>query len=235
MRPAVPWPRSLLTLPAEVGDRVDHTPESAYAHLRDTRPALFSSPPGDGAIDIMRWPMTEGQVLHRDEERMVLEDPVILPDGQHHRRLRIVPTRPEPSVAVLPLLDGQVVLVDRFRHATRTWQWEIVRGPGTADVDDAQNAAGQLQDLLRASASELIGMGRVQPDPATLAEVVMLYAARIDRVGELGHCTGIRRARRVPLAKAEQMVVTGQITDAVTITTLFRARQAGLGEEGPAV
>ncbi|MFF8478705.1 hypothetical protein [Streptomyces sp. NPDC015414] len=153
MRPAVPWPRSLLTLPAEVGDRMDHTPESAYAHLRDTRPAWFSTPPGDGAIDIMRWPLTEGLVLHRDEERVVLEDPVVLPDGQHHRRLRIVPARPEPSVAVLPLLDGQVVLVERFRHAARTWQWEIVRGAGAADVDAAQNAAGQLKDMFRGLAT----------------------------------------------------------------------------------
>ncbi|MFF2205870.1 NUDIX hydrolase [Streptomyces sp. NPDC058145] len=225
-------------LPAEVGDLMDHTPESAYAHLRDTHPALFSSPRGDGAIDIMRWPMTEGQVLHRDEERMVLEDPVVLPDGQHHRRLRIVPARPEPSVAVLAFLDGQVGLVDRFRHATRTWQWEIVRGAGAGaagvGVGDAQNAARQVKDLLGANASDVIGLGRVHPDPAILAEVVMLYAARIDRVGELGHGTGIRRARVVAFAEAEQMAVTGQITDAVTIASLFRARQAGLGEEGSA-
>src|SRR5690606_41370348 len=65
-----------------------------------------------------RWPMTEGQVLHRDEERVVLEDPVVLPDGQQARRLRLITARLEPPVAVLPLLDGQIVLVDRFRHAT---------------------------------------------------------------------------------------------------------------------
>ncbi|MGV9901940.1 hypothetical protein ACWDU8_05465 [Streptomyces sp. NPDC003388] len=102
-------------------------------------------------------------------------------------------------------------------------------------MDDAQNAAGQLQDLLGTSASDLISLGRVHPDPAILAEVVMLYAARIDRVGELGPGTGIRRARLVAFTEAEQMVATGQITDAVTITSLFRARQAGVGEEGPAV
>ncbi|MGW3360955.1 hypothetical protein ACWDFL_37170 [Streptomyces bungoensis] len=95
--------------------------------------------------------------------------------------------------------------------------------------------AGQLQDLLGASASDLIGLGLVHPDPAILAEVVLLYAARIDRVGELDHGTGIRRVRRVAFAEAEQMVVTGRVTDAVTIASLFRARQAGLGEEGPAV
>jgi hypothetical protein len=46
--------------------------------------------PDDGAINIMRWPMAEGQVLHRDEEQVVLEDPVLLPDGQQGRRQRLV-------------------------------------------------------------------------------------------------------------------------------------------------
>ncbi|MFI7143142.1 hypothetical protein ACIBQ5_37290 [Streptomyces massasporeus] len=40
--------------------------------------------------------------------------------------------------------------------------------------------------------------------------------------------------RVVAFAEAEQMALTGQITDAVTITSWFRARQTGLGEEGPA-
>lgn len=234
MIPAVPVPPSLLALPAEVGDRMDHTPQSAYAHLRDTRPAWFSSPTGEGAVGIMRWPMTEGQVLHRDEERVVLEDPVVLPDGQHARRLRLLAARPEPPVAVLPLLDGDVVLVDRFRHAVRTWQWEVLRCPGVEDLSAAENAAGLLQDQLGTTASEVIGLGQVHPAPSILAEAVLLYAARIGAVGDLAHRAGIRRSRTVAFAEAEQMALTGQITDAVTITTLFRARQAGLCEESPA-
>lgn len=228
MTTAVPPPRPLLTLPAEVGDLMDHTPESAYAHLRDTHPRWFLSPPGDGAIGIMRWPMTEGQVLHRDEERMVLEDPVVLPDGRHARCLRLLGARPEPPVAVLPLLDGDVVLVDRFRHAARTWQWEILRASGIQDVADTDNAARQLHDQLGTAATELIGLGEVHLDPAILAEAVSLYAARIDAVGDPEHGSGIRTVRTVAFGEAEEMALTGRITDAVTITTLFRARQAGL-------
>lgn len=228
MIPAVPLPRSLLTLPAEVGDRMDHTPQSAYAHLRDTHPTWFLSPPGDGAIGIMRWPMAEGQVVHRDEDQVVLEDPVVLPDGQQARRLRLLAARPEPQVAVLPLLGGDVVLADRFRHATRTWQWEILRGAGTEGLADTDNAAWHLHDQLGAVPSELIGLGQVHPDARILAESVLLYAARIDTVGDIAHGDGIRRARTVPFAEAEQMALTGQITDALTIAALFRARHADL-------
>lgn len=228
MIPAVPLPRSLLTLPVEVGDLMDHTPESAYAHLRDTQPTWFLSPPGNGAIGIMRWPMTEGQVLHSGEDRLVLEDPVVLPDGQHARRLRLLAARPEPPVAVLPLLDGQVVLVDGFRHAARTWQWGILRGAGAEGMADADNAGRQVQDQLGAAVSELIGLGEVHPDPVILADAVLVYAARIDAAGDLVCGEGIRRARTVAFAEAEQLALTGQITDAVTLAALFRARHAGL-------
>jgi ADP-ribose pyrophosphatase len=228
--PAVPLPRSLLTLPADVGDLMDHTPQSAYAHLRDTHPAWFRTPSGDSTISIMRWPMTEGQVLHRDEERLVLEDPVVMPDGHHARRLRLLAPRPEPPVAVLPLLGDGVVLTDRFRHATRTWQWELLRGAGTEGLTDTDNAARQLQDQLGAVPTELIGLGEVHPDAGILAESVLLYAARVDEVGDIAHSDGIRRARTVAFVEAERMAAAGQITDALTITALFRARQTSLAD-----
>ncbi|MFF5030106.1 NUDIX hydrolase [Streptomyces collinus] len=225
---AVPGRRSLLDVSAaDVGDLMDHTPQSAYAHLRATQPRWFLTPHGDSAIGIMRWPMVEGQVLHRDEDRVVLEDPVVLPDGQHARRLRLLSVRPEHEVAVLPLLAHGVVLTERFQHATRTWHWEIPRAAGVEGLADTDNAARQLQEQLGASASELIGLGQVHPDPRVLADPVLLYAGRIDTVGEVA-AGGIRRVWTVPFAEAEEMALTGLITDAVTISALFRARHSGL-------
>ncbi|WP_317440754.1 hypothetical protein [Streptomyces collinus] len=176
----------------------------------------------------MRWPMVEGQVLHRDEDRVVLEDPVVLPDGQHARRLRLLSARPEHQVAVLPLLEGRVVLTERFQHATRTWHWEILRAAGVEGLADTDNAARQLQDELGASVSELIGLGQVHPDPRVLADPVLLYAGRVDSVGDVVAAGGVRRVWTVPFAEAEEMALTGLITDAVTISALFRARQSGL-------
>ncbi|MGW3930360.1 NUDIX hydrolase [Streptomyces microflavus] len=232
MTPAVPLPRSLLTLPAEVGDLMDHTPESAYAHLRDTHPAWFLTPPGDDAISIMRWPMTEGQVIYRDQWWILLQDPVVFPDGQHGRYLRMVSPHEEPGVAVLPLLGGDVVLIEHFRHATRAWHWEIPRGGATAGLAHADNAAKEMREEIGTAATGFIDLGTVHPDTGILADAVQLYAARIDTVGELERAEGIRRARTVPFAEAEKMALTGEITDAFTITALFRARQAGLCEEG---
>ncbi|MFJ9871380.1 hypothetical protein [Streptomyces sp. NPDC101165] len=172
--------------------------------------------------------MTEGQVLHRDEDRLVLEDPVILPGGQHARRLRLLAAGPGPQVAVLPRLKGDVVLTDRFQHATRTWHWEILRSAGAEGLAGTDNAVGQLRDQLGASVSEVIGLGQVHADADVLAEPVWLYAARIDAVGAVAHGEAIRQVCTVLFAEAEEMAMTGQITDAPTIAALFRARRTGL-------
>ena len=228
MIPAVPLPRSLLTLPAEVGDLMDHTPESAYAHLRDTHPAWFVTPPGDGTISIMRWPMTEGQVIYRDQWWMLLQDPVVFPDGRHGRYLRMLAPQPEPGVAVLPLLGNDVVLIEHFRHATRAWHWEIPRGGGTAGLPDKDNAAKELKEELGAEPRELIELGALHPDTGILAQTAVLYAARIDEVGKVERGEGIRRARAFTFTEAERMAASGAVTDPFTIAALFRARQADL-------
>lgn len=228
MTPAVPLPHSLLTLTTEVGDLMDHTPESAYAHLRDTHPAWFVTPSGDGTISIMRWPMTEGQVIYRDQWWILLQDPVVFPDGRHGRYLRMLAPQPEPGVAVLPLLGSDVVLVEHFRHATRAWHWEIPRGGGTAGLTDKDNAAKELKEELGSVPRELIELGTLHPDTGILAQAVALYAARIDEVGKVPRGEGIRRARAFNFTEAERMAGQGLITDAFTIAALFRARQAGL-------
>ncbi|MEU7428579.1 NUDIX hydrolase [Streptomyces sp. NPDC040750] len=207
---------------------MDHTPESAYAHLRDTHPDWFVTPPGDGTISIMRWPMTEGQVIYRDPWWMLLQDPVVHPDGRHDRYLRMLAPQPEPGVAVLPLLDVNVVLIEHFRHATRAWHWEIPRGGGTAGLAGKDNAAKELREELGAAPRELIELGTLHPDTGLLAQSVGLYAARIDEVGTVERGEGIRRARTFTFTEAERMAGSGRITDSFTLAAIFRARQAGL-------
>ncbi|MFJ5635263.1 NUDIX hydrolase [Streptomyces goshikiensis] len=227
--PAVPLPASLLALSVKVGDMMDHTPESAYAHLRDTRPSWFLTPSKKGGISIEHWPMTEGQVVYRDERWILLQDPVVFPDGTPGRYLRMLAPHTNPAVAVLPVLDeGKVVLIERFRHATRSWHWEIPRGGGSAGLDGEENAAKELQEEIGAPPRELISLGTLHPDTGILASEVELYAARIDAVGDLESGEGVRHARTVTFAEAEQMAASGRITDALTLAALFRARHAGL-------
>ncbi|MGW0885698.1 NUDIX hydrolase [Streptomyces sp. NPDC002671] len=188
---------------------MDHTPEAAYANLRNTHPHWFRTPQGDGAISIMHPTISHGRVIHRDQWWTLLQDPVVFPDGQEGRYLRMLSPQSEPGVAVLPVVDTDVVLIEQFRHATRTWHLEIPRGGGATALADEENVAKEIREEIGARVGEVTALGVVHPDTGILGQAVRLFAARIDTVGRVGRAEGIRRARRVTFA-------------------LFRARLAGL-------
>ncbi|MBT2408372.1 NUDIX hydrolase [Streptomyces sp. ISL-87] len=200
-----------------------------YEALRAERPELFRNEPG--GIEILTEPAAvaaAGGVLYQDPYVTLLRDPVRFPDGREGTYIRSIGSTAEPGCVVLPLLDGEVVLIEHFRHATRSWQWEIPRGFGTSGLADPANAAKELREEIGATVLELIPLGVLHPDTGVLGDRVLLYAARIDGVGALAGSEGIRGSLTVPFREAEAMVLDGRITDAFTMATLLRARLAGL-------
>jgi ADP-ribose pyrophosphatase len=202
---------------------------NTYDRLRTERPELFVNSPG--GIEILSDPESvaaAGGVVYEDPYVMVLRDPVRFPDGRTGTYIRSIGTTAEPGCVVLPLLDGEVVLVEHFRHATRSWLWEVPRGFGTRGLAGEQNAAKELREEIGADVHELIPLGAVHPDSGAVGDRVLLYAARIDAIGALALGEGIRRTLTVSFAEAEEMVGDGRITDAFTIVVLSRARLAGV-------
>ncbi|WP_328676294.1 NUDIX hydrolase [Streptomyces sp. NBC_00322] len=202
---------------------------NTYDRLRTERPELFVNPPG--GIEILSDPESvaaAGGVVYEDPYVMVLRDPVRFPDGRTGTYIRSIGTTAEPGCVVLPLLDGEVVLVEHFRHATRSWLWEVPRGFGTRGLAGEQNAAKELREEIGADVRELIPLGAVHPDSGAVGDRVLLYAARIDAIGALALGEGIRRTLTVSFAEAEEMVGDGRIMDAFTIVVLSRARLAGV-------
>ncbi|MEU2225627.1 NUDIX hydrolase [Streptomyces sp. NPDC018347] len=167
-----------------------------------------------------------------------LRDPVRFPDGRLGLYDRLLPPPgSSPGVVVLPLAgpEGRVVLIEHYRHATRSRHWELVRGFGDPGATAAENVARELREEIAAEPMAIIPLGETHPDTGLLAHKVRLYAARVDGVGELEKGEAIHRAITVTPAEAEEMVADGRITDGFSIATLYRARLAGLlgAPEGP--
>ncbi|WP_151480169.1 NUDIX hydrolase [Streptomyces albicerus] len=164
-----------------------------------------------------------------------LRDPVRFPDGTPGLYNRIVPPPDAtPGIVVLPLLgpENRVVLIEHYRHATREWHWEAVRGFGEPGASGDDNVARELGEELGARPGETIPLGEVHPDTGLLAHRVELFAARVGSLGEPQTSEGIRSAITVSIAEAEEMVGKGAITDGFTIALLYRARLAGLFDTG---
>ncbi|MFJ5549992.1 NUDIX hydrolase [Streptomyces sp. NPDC093225] len=203
-----------------------------YERLRAERPELFRNQPG--GIEILTGPAAvaaAGGVLWEDQYLLLVRDPVRFPDGREGTYLRGIGATGEPGCVVLPMLPGgRVVLIEHFRHATRSWHWEVPRGMGTAGLGDRANAAKELGEEIGAKVLSLTPLGDVHPDSGMTADRVRLFAALVDGVGELETGEGIRAARTMTFAEAEALVASGELSDGFTLAALYRARLAGLAD-----
>jgi ADP-ribose pyrophosphatase len=199
--------------------------DTQYTQLKQDHPEMFVNDPG--GIEITED--GDGGVAYSDRFITLVADPVRFPDGRTGTYNRIFPTQMTQGTAVLPVLpDGTIVMVDHFRHATRSWHWEIPRGFGTIGLSGKDNAAQELSEEIGARVDQIHFLGEVYPDTGLLASSVLLYLARIDRIGSLDDHEGIRRAEALPLAAIHQLVRAGLLRDGFTLAALYRAQLSGL-------
>ena len=129
------------------------------------------------------------------------------------------------AAAIVPITDdGQVLMLEQYRHAVGGFIWEIPAGtldPGE-DVDAC--AARELTEETGFAAQQIERLGVITPLPAYSDERIHIYLA-----------TGLRRANQnldadelltvhpVALDQALAMTLDGRIQDAKTITSLHLA------------
>jgi ADP-ribose pyrophosphatase len=197
-----------------------------YDTLRAQHPELFAN--HTGGIEIIHTSEPGYGIVYQDEFITLIRDHVQFPDGTIGSYNRIFPTDMVPGCAMMPILDGRIVLIEHYRHATRSWHLEIPRGCGEPMMSPEDTAMRELAEEIDATARELIPLGDYHPDTGTLGHATALYAALIDGIGQLDRHEGIRRARVLSLEETESLVVSGELTDGFTLAALYRARLVGV-------
>lgn len=220
-----------------------------YEDLRRDRPELFR-PGGPGTYEVLveaddvaaaeqaqaRQLAAAGQpvewartgIVYEDQYVVLVRDAIRSPTGRLGTYIRALAPDDSPGVAVLPLLDGEIVLVEHFRHSIRGWQLEIPRGFGEPGYDAAANARKELAEEIGAEARELVPLGFFYPDTGFSDDRAELFLARIDAVGPLDREEGIARARVLSPAAVGGLIARGELTDSFTLVAFLRARLRGL-------
>lgn len=151
----------------------------------------------------------------------VTED-VILPNGV---RSEIAMVRHPGSTAVIPLLDDNtIVLTLQYRHPIREYILEIPAGtmePGESPLNCAKR---ELEEETGFVANELVELSSIHILPAYSDEKIHVYLARnltasqqkLDQ-DEIIHIV------TYPFNEAMQLIHTGDITDALTIMSIYWA------------
>lgn len=216
-----------------------------YRDLVQTRPALFANPAGkvyqiqfDPAIvrraqeDAKQLRIRNNMpsddvrvgVLASDPYLTVLREAVRFPDGTHglYNRL-LVPI----GVAMLPVIDGKIVLLHRFRHGTRAWHLEVPRGCADGGPDFEVDARRELAEEIGAAEIELMDLGMLHSSTGCLDETYHLYLARIASLGTVDIHEAIGELRLVTVEESEALIARGELTDGPTLACFLRARLRG--------
>ena len=124
-------------------------------------------------------------VVSEDQYLIWLRDAVYFPGKIPGTYDRLVwKTRldnPYTGIAVMPILPtGEIVLILTFRHATRSWEFELPRGGVNLGEILELAALREVKEETGLIASSLIFLGEMAPDTGILSSVIPVYMAKID-------------------------------------------------------
>jgi ADP-ribose pyrophosphatase len=226
-----------------------HHERERYEAVRRKWPDLFRNPPG-AAYEILfdpaevhaaeeeykalmeRWgfPASSARtgVVYEDPWTITVRDAVRRPDGTLGAYARSLPARAGTSAAVLPVLDGQIVLLRLSRHATREVHLEIPRGFGEAGVSAADQARQELREEIQAEADALTGLGRFHANTGAEGGATELFCAQISQYGRPQAAEGILSVEVEPPQRVAELIRDARITDSFTTAAFTRAWLRGL-------
>ena len=148
----------------------------------------------------------------------VREDGIRLADGSE----TIYGVVDKPTFALVIPRDGdRLHLVEQFRYPVGRRSWEFPQGtaPERADVDPAELAVRELAEEtgLRAGRMERIGALEVAPGMSSQRGQVFLATELTQGPTAREHSEQDMRTAWFPVARFEEMVRTGELTDAQSL------------------
>lgn len=152
----------------------------------------------------------------------LFKDEILLPNG--HTGIREIIRHPG-AVCVLPLTDdGDVIFVNQFRYALNKVTLEVPAGKLEKGEDPKEAALRELSEETGLTAKNIVHIGDLYTTPALIDEVIHMYIATDLTQGEqhLDYDEFVNTLK-IPLSKAVDMVMAGEIKDSKTQTIIFKA------------
>lgn len=219
----------------------------AYLEFAARRPELFDSPPGsvrvlldpDAIIAVEEQMADEFErqglgrsgaevgIVFEDPWFYVLRDAVEFPDGNRRTHARTL-NRIGNGAAVLPMLDGKVVLERQYRHAARRWMLEIPRGGIDPGETPEEAARKEVREEIGGAIRRIEPLGFLLGSGNLYYNGAHLFFAELESVGEPQLGEGITAIERFSVPDFERLLREGAILDSFTVGAFAHARLRGL-------
>ena len=140
-------------------------------------------------------------------------------------------------VNIIPVTDeGEVILIEQYRHGTEQFTLEIPGGSVDPDDPDPRFAAErELLEETGFAAKEWIELGRSHPNPAIQSNVCHTYLARGAHQIEIPEFSGTEEIaiRLVPLEEVPALIDSGAITHALVLVAFYWLHLSGASSRAP--
>lgn len=127
--------------------------------------------------------------------------------------------------------SNELYFVRQYRYPYHEVVLELPAGKLEPNEDPFEAGKRELREETGVAGKNYVNMGRLYPSPGYTNEIIYLYACRAERRGADDLDEGeFLEAEKIPLKKAVEMVMSGEITDAKTQVLVFKAEK--LVEQG---
>jgi ADP-ribose pyrophosphatase len=161
------------------------------------------------------------RIAYRGRSIVVAVDEVELPNG---RRVELDVVRHPGASAVVPFeTPSTVLLIRQFRHAAGGTIWEVPAGKLDGDAPDVC-ARKELEEEAGRRAGRLEALGSIWTTPGFTDEVIHLFAAfDLEKIPMRHEPDEVIEVVEMPLARALEMVWSGELRDAKSALALLHA------------
>lgn len=170
----------------------------------------------------MSWKKLDSTVVFDNPWMTVREDHVINPGGGENQYGYV--HFKNVAVAVIPLdEDMHTWLVGQTRYTLGKYSWEVPMGGAPIADDPLESARRELREETGLSANRWSEIMRLHPSNSITDESAVVYVAQELTQGNASpEETENLELRRLPLSDALDMVLHGEITDAISCAALMR-------------
>jgi len=172
------------------------------------------------ASQAMTYEDTRVGVLADDPYVIALREAVEFPDGQFGLYNRfIVPS----GIVALPVLRGEIVVMYRYRHGTRSWHYEFPRGIVEPGENKEAAVKRELFEEIGASSNEIVAMSGIHSSNGITNEYSDTFLAYISNIGTLDRHEAVSRIEVVSPRDFRRKIAAGEITDGPTLAAYAQA------------
>jgi hypothetical protein len=173
-------------------------------------------------------------ILLEDEVRMYVRDALAFPSGETKCEMRVIGKTEfdgPNGVAALCVLEGRFVMREIFRHATRSWELETVRGRRETGMTSPQAIRNEIRQELGYGVRRLKKLGQICPDSAVLSTTLDLFFAELvpgPRRDDPEGSEAFGAIHRFSATQLAKKIQSGVIRDSYTVAAFLLAQMNGL-------